>query len=66
MNLKTYHRKLTELLEKHPEAAKYKVITSCDEEGNGFNGVCYAPTIGYFDNGEFDMDIDEKNAVCLN
>ena len=68
MTLQTYLRKLTALLEKNPQAAKYKVIFSSDDEGNSYHEVCFAPSIGFFEDGEYecDMSLDEHNAVCLN
>jgi len=56
-----------------------KVITSIDDEGNGYNEVHYSPSKGVFnDDGEYLDESDEEayedygydksdiNAVCIN
>ena len=74
MNLREYIENLNNLAKGNPEALDYEVISSKDDEGNGFNVVHYEPSIGGFNDGEFypkdfiteeDMDI-ELNAVCVN
>ena len=67
MNLKEYATSLNKLLEDHPEAAEFQVVTSIDDEGNGFNKVFYEPQLGGYN--EEDREFDENlvhNAVCLN
>ena len=82
MNLKEYIKNLSKLLEEHPEAAEFEVVTACDDEGNGFNRVYYTPSIGCYDadDKEFQSiasmledladgerdEISESNAVCVN
>ena len=67
MKLKEYAKLIATLAEKYPNA---KVIYSRDDEGNGFEEVHYAPSLGDFDseNGEFESDGENKkvNAVCVN
>ena len=67
MNFKQYVDGLNRKLEKHPESAEYQVVTSIDDDGNGFNVVNYAPSFGNYDkdNKEFDGGGD-INAVCVN
>lgn len=52
-----------------------QVITSKDDEGNGFNLVHYEPTKGIFEDREFtssenyeeeEREDSETNAVCVN
>lgn len=70
MNLDKYIAGLIEYRKKHPGSGHLDVITSADDEGNGFNRVFYKPSIGVFDGCDFDSDEgkskDEPNAVCVN
>jgi len=67
MKLKTFVINLAVFMKKHPETADFDVVTSKDEEGNGFNPVLYGPSIGYFDPHDKDFYSDESpNAVCVN
>jgi hypothetical protein len=75
MTLKEYFEQLQEFINENPDALELEVITSKDDEGNGYNEVFYGPSLGQFDDNEFiphsqfeewgreDSDI---NAVCLN
>ena len=67
MKLSYYIKKLQEIEKDYPNAI---VIYSSDSEGNFFSKVEFAPTIGRFENEEFDTDPlangDEPNAVCIN
>ena len=44
MTLKTYIEELTELL---GEVGDVDLYTAIDEEGNGYNKVCFSPGISY-------------------
>jgi hypothetical protein len=75
MKLKEFLANLNEFVKENPEALELDVITSKDDEGNGYNEVVYTPSIGNFEDKDFtskssmeeegyeDMEI---NAVCIN
>lgn len=75
MKLKEFIANLNEFVKENPEALELDVITSKDDEGNGYNEVVYTPAIGNFEDKDFtskssmeeegyeDMEI---NAVCIN
>ena len=65
MKLKEFAKNIRLLLKDFPETADYEVVTSKDDEGNGFSPVYYAPSIGYYEDMEFDQD-SSPNAVCVN
>lgn len=66
MKLKEYLEKLNKLAEENPMLLTLDVITSTDDEGNGFNQVHYSPEPGFLEDGEFDNESGECNAICLN
>ena len=69
MKLKEYIEVLNQMIEKDPSLLKFEVITSIDDEGNGFNPVNYYPAIGKYNrkNREFAAENSEThNAICLN
>ena len=67
MKFKDYVKKLNKLMEDNPETADYLVVTSKDDEGNGYNLVHYAPTVGNYDESEKEFTVEvELNAVCVN
>jgi len=78
MKLGEYMNRMIELVRENPGAADYEVVSSIDDEGNGFNPVYYGPSPGYFDGNafidessfeEYNEDYDttyEVNAVCIN
>ena len=75
MKLKEFLANLNEFVKENPEALELDVISSKDDEGNGYNEVIYTPSIGNFEDKDFtskssmeeegyeDMEI---NAVCIN
>lgn len=67
MLFKDYVSKLNQLLASRPETGDFEVVSSTDDEGNGFNLVHYDPSIGNYnhDDREFQDEI-EPNAVCIN
>ena len=75
MTLKEYIAGLQQFVRQNPKAVDLRVITSIDDEGNGFNSVVFSPTIGIYDKGtlitcdeyaELDRDPNEENVVCVN
>jgi hypothetical protein len=75
MKLKEFIENLQKFVEQNPKALKMEVVTSKDDEGNGYNIVYYGPSIGNYDSGVFtshsefedwNLDDDDLNSVCLN
>ena len=48
MKLKNYVENLQEFLKNNPETAEMEVVTSIDDEGNGYNIVQFGPSIAQF------------------
>ena len=48
MKLKDYVKSLQEFLKNNPETAEMQVVTSIDDEGNGYNAVQFEPSIAQF------------------
>lgn len=65
MKLQEYVDNLIKLIKDRPETAEFDVVTSRDDEGNGFTLVHYEPSVGHFEEGEFEEE-KELNAVCVN
>lgn len=66
MKLKEYSKHITDMAKKYPDL---EVISARDEEGNGFFPVYYHPTLGIFENDNFDddpKDTSKYNAICIN
>ena len=57
LTLKEYVEGLVEFLKDNPETAEFIVVTSKDDEGNGYNTVWQTPTIGYYDADERDFSM---------
>lgn len=72
MKLRNYLLLLGEVVKNNPEVLDYEVITSGDDEGNSFNTVAFAPTIGHFSDRDFwsEDELEETdrdpNSICLN
>jgi hypothetical protein len=66
MKLKKYIKILNELVEKNPELLEAKVIYSIDDEGNNYNHVNFGPSPGHYDDGDFDQESKDINAICIN
>ncbi len=67
MRLKEFAENINKLLKEHPECAYYAVVTSIDDEGNGFSLVHYDPQIGNYDAEEKEFTPKPVlNAVCIN
>lgn len=67
MKLKDFVKNLNELIATRPETAEFDVVTSKDDEGNGFNLVYFNPQVGHYDpeEREFKEEII-ANSVCVN
>ena len=48
MKFKDYVKSLQEFLKELPETAEMEVVTSIDDEGNGYNAVQFGPSIAQF------------------
>lgn len=81
MKFKEYLENLNKLAEENPETLDMTVVYAKDDEGNGFQEINYAPSIGNFDHeyhGEFSSQENiaeepeeypediEMNAICVN
>ena len=75
MTLKKYLKHLNKIVEKNPEALKYELIYSKDDEGNEFSKVLYKPSLGFLDDDDEYIDEnsddwgeieEELNAICIN
>lgn len=67
MKLKEFAENINNLLKERPETAEYDVVSSKDDEGNGYNLVHYSPTVGNYDKEEREFQQErEVNAVCIN
>ena len=75
MTLKEYIEGLQEFVKENPDALELEVITSIDDEGNGYNAVYYGPSKGHYDGDdyspvssfeEYGLDNDDINSVCVN
>lgn len=59
-----YAKRINALAKKYPNAI---LVYSSDDEGNSYSELCTMPHVGYFsDEGEFDSEADETNAICIN
>ena len=71
MKLKVFIDNLNDLLKDNPEAKDLEVITSNDDEGNGYTAVFFSPSLIGFDGCDrYDLeDVNEedvKTVVLLN
>lgn len=75
MTLNEFIKGLNKFVKENPETLGMQVITSGDDEGNGFNLVHYSPTKGVYKYGDFissqqyeecDLDANKTNSVCIN
>jgi hypothetical protein len=75
MKLKEFVENMNEFIKENPDALELDVITSKDDEGNGYSMVTYTISKGYLDQDdyleqnnlqEFGFDNSDINAVCLN
>ena len=82
MNLRKYLDNLNKLVEEHPEALEFEVISAADDEGNNYQKVSFDPSIGILEGeyrgdfisleqlkeepDEFDYTEKDVNCVCIN
>lgn len=66
MKFKDYLKNLNEFVEQFPEILEYDTIYSSDSEGNYFEQVRYSPSLGYYEDGNFNTESDEPNSICIN
>ena len=75
MKFKEYLDNLNKYAKENPDSLNYDVITSVDDEGNGYNLVHYAPSKGIFEDREFisedgledyNRDKVDLNSICVN
>jgi len=67
MKLKVFAENINKLLKERPQTAEFEVVTSIDDEGNGFNLVHYEPQVGNYDKEDREFEPEkELNAVCIN
>ena len=75
MKFKEYLDNLNKYAKENPDSLNYDVITSVDDEGNGYNLVHYSPSKGIFEDREFisedgledyNRDKVDLNSICVN
>ena len=75
MKFKEYLDNLNKYAKENPDSLNYDVITSVDDEGNGYNLVHYAPSKGIFEDRKFipedgledyNRDKVDLNSICVN
>ena len=75
MKLKEFINGLILFGKENPEALEMDIVTSKDDEGNGYNPVYFTPTIGIYEDDDFiskdqfedhGREDDEANTVCVN
>jgi hypothetical protein len=75
MKLKEFIENLNEFVKENPETLDMEVVTSIDDEGNGYSFVHYTPSKGVYEDGEITfseqyeedgIDDSETNVVCIN
>ena len=59
-----YAKRINALAKKYPNAT---MIYSADDEGNAYSELYTMPHVGNFtEEGEFDPESDDINAICIN
>ena len=73
MKLKDFIENLNKFVKDDPKCLEFDVITSEDDEGNGYSLVYYTPSKGMFDGEDFqteredyEIEEDDFNALCIN
>ena len=66
MKFKEYVEGLNKLLKERPESAELDVVTSIDDEGNGYKLVSFDASIGHLDEHDEFTEERKPNAVCVN
>jgi hypothetical protein len=77
MTLQEFLENIEKMVGEDPSILELEVITSIDDEGNGFNAVYHSPSLGRYDDNEFKSynpsadeedtcDREEINSICIN
>lgn len=69
LTLKVFIALLLEFAKENPDLLDKPVVTSKDDEGNGFSHVYFTPVAGYFDGDDFTAAKNggrKVNSVCVN
>jgi hypothetical protein len=68
MKLKEYLDNLKKIVKENPKVLEFEVISAIDDEGNGYSPVIFSPTLGTFEDGEFEdtKEIENQNSICIN
>ncbi len=75
MTLEEFVTNLNEFISVHPEALEFEVLSSIDDEGNGYTRIIFPPSVGFFEDNEFipeanfkewDISGTQCNSVCIN
>jgi hypothetical protein len=66
MKLKEYLEKLNKIAKDQPQTLDFEVISAIDDEGNGYNPIYFDPTLGEFEDGDFQTETENFNAICIN
>ena len=82
MKFKEFIENCQKFLEEHPEAGEFETIYAKDDEGNGYQGVYFTPSMGVKEEGwisewvsweniqeepdDYDYTKDDLNSVCIN
>lgn len=66
MTFKDYIQSLNDFLLEHPESADLPAIYAKDDEGNGFNPICFSPSLGEYNGEDFNQESQDFNSVCVN
>ena len=70
MKVRDLLKDLNTLIEKNEKVLDFDVIYSKDDEGNEYKRICYSPSLGSYDDGEFfdchDQSGLKDNALCIN
>jgi hypothetical protein len=74
MLLKEYIENLQKIVERNPEYENLEVVYSVDDEGNGYGGINYTPTLGFWNEDDNFISADSEdfnegdpiNVICIN
>ena len=70
MKLKVFLENINKLVKADPSILQLDVVSSRDDEGNGFNPIYYTPSTGEYlaEDKEFTADVSKErtNSVCIN
>ena len=66
MKLGKYIENLQKIIQDNPEFSELQVITSIDDEGNGYNNIHYRPSVRIYEDDEFTETSDNPTVICVN